>query len=180
MGPLPSHAASYTTLPLAPSMPNSDEALLLWVEGELRRRRVTDASAGSDLMTMAMAPTAVEATAPAAAVAVAVSQAVQLGFRALSEAFESAAMGPLAGKPLGAVLPGVTSARVGLLPGLRTADMLKYNGVRGYVTFLFVQGRGYIAGNDEYCLLAYNHLTYTWGHRRSRSRSARPPRTSRG
>lgn len=40
------------------------------------------------------------------------------------------AMGPLADHPFTSVQPGVTDARVGLLPGLRTAEMLKFNGVR--------------------------------------------------
>lgn len=120
---------------LVPAMPNSDDAILLWVEEELRRHRMMQNSARSDLKATVVAPTAVKATAPAA-VAVAVSQAVHVyGSMRMGAEPNSGAMGPLARKPLGPVLPGVTSARVGLLPGLRTEDMLKYNGVGGYVAF---------------------------------------------
>lgn len=112
----------HPTLPLGAVMPDTD-ALLLWAEEELRRRRALGASVGSR-------PMKAPPTPPVGASAPVVAMAVQLGSRALGEAPEAGAMGPLAGEPIGAVLPGVTAARVGLLPGLRTSDMLKYNGVR--------------------------------------------------
>lgn len=109
---------------------NSPLTLLLWADEELRRRQVLKESLAS--LRAAPPSTAVAAPAPAPAVAMAVSQAVQLhGSMGMQTGPEAGAMGPLASKPVGAVLPGVTSARVGLLPGLRTADMLKYSGVGG-------------------------------------------------
>lgn len=106
-------------------------ALLLLADEELRRRR--QVAKAVETMPASHAPVAppaaVASTAPA--VAMAVSRALQRGRPAAAPEPKAVAVGRLAGDPLGPVLPGVTSARVGLLAGLRTQDMLKYNGVRG-------------------------------------------------
>ena len=94
-----------------PTMPGGGDAqaatdtlaLLLQADQELRRRAM-----------------AVPSTAPAVDATTAA---------ALSSAPGPMAVGPLAGKERVVVLPGVTTARVGLLPGLRTPAMLKFNGV---------------------------------------------------
>jgi hypothetical protein len=140
-GPSPS-PSSLSTSPLPmPTMPGgggdaravvSPMALLLQAEEELRRRAMA-AAAAAPTTTARAAPAA--AALPASVAAVAPHpQAfhVGLGPLALPSATppDPPSSGPLAGDVPLTVLPGVTGARVGMLSGLRTPHMLKFNGVR--------------------------------------------------
>lgn len=126
LGPSPTSTAYPSNSPFGPIMPGGDMALLLKADEALRQHQGL-ASFAPVARVVAAAATVPFVHPPA-------------GHRHLAhmgglpceqeEPQPAGALGPLAEHPFTNVQPGVTAARVGLLPGLRTSEMLKFNGVR--------------------------------------------------